>query len=910
MMKRRRYPQRSDLLTIRAQPKLREYRVRIPTLQERLIGESARERRLLDFLKASPSMDWFKRLKFRSPLRIFRRTIDRREEISISVPSPVGIRRHFHIHFIRKINWASLFSFCKACLSHPMNTALLFGSLCVAASGTMLVLLYLGLLNKAFPTKSSRNHWIEINTQILNALFTLMSIYQHPTLFHHLFLACRWRSEDVVQLRKVYCKNGAYRPREWAHMIVVILLLHTTCLCQYALCGLYWGFNSSNRPEFAEDLFFVLGTAAPVFAGVYAVYGPLGREYSSDSDEESQGKASDSDSDHSRPSKKFKLFERRVVVSKPEWVGGLFDCGDDATVGYLSFFCTFCVFGWNMERLGFGNMYVHMFTFLLLCVAPFWIFNISALNIHNYVIGDIVGAAGIVLCIFGLLYGGFWRIQMRKKFKLPGNSFCCGSASLTDYMQWMFCWACSLAQEVRTGNFYDVEDDSFYRKLVDGEGEALNSSDSIKEEGNNAIETMNPPVQPLMQLQDGAVVDNEIGPPPSCANDVADNSSIENIKLSTSNNNSSSSSSMKLRDYIPIYVVPTVEKGLLHRTPDREKRLLDFLKARPSKDWFLNFGFMTKRHGSLKSATAAAVDGSSPPRFRVPFVRKVDWKALFDYCKSWAKKPLNIALLVWLFFVAIGVLLLFLLMTGSLNGAIRKSSERKRWTETTNQILNALFTIMCLYQHPLITHHLILILRWRSSDAAELRKTYCKNPACGPYERAHIFFVVSLFHLTCFAQYAYCALFWAYTSKNRPDWAVYLFMGLGLAAPIVAALYMIYGPLGKKRGHVAAVESPEPHNESGTNLQKIYSGRVVVTKPVWVGGYLIAGMIHCGLSLIFLHILCVWVDMERLGFGNIGVIGIVLCFLGGFVRRLLASTNEEEVQTPRESVLLRQCCGE
>lgn len=519
----------SDLLTIPSTPKLREYRVRIPTLQERLIGESARERRLLDFLKASPSMDWFKRLKFRSPLRIFRRMVDRREEISISVPSPVGIRRHFHIHFIRKINWASLFSFCKAWLSHPMNTALLVWFLCVAASGTMLVLLYLGLLNKAFPTKSSRNHWIEINTQILNALFTLMSIYQHPTLFHHLFLACRWRSEDVVQLRKVYCKNGAYRPREWAHMIVVILLLHTTCLCQYALCGLYWGFNSSNRPEFAEDLFFVLGTAAPVFAGVYAVYGPLGREYSSDSDEESQGKASDSDSDHSRPSKKFKLFERRVVVSKPEWVGGLFDCGDDATVGYLSFFCTFCVFGWNMERLGFGNMYVHMFTFLLLCVAPFWIFNISALNIHNYVIGDIVGAAGIVLCIFGLLYGGFWRIQMRKKFKLPGNSFCCGSASLTDYMQWMFCWACSLAQEVRTGNFYDVEDDSFYRKLVDGEGEALNSSDSIKEEGNSAIETMNPPVQPLMQLQDGAVVDNEIGPPPSCANDVADNSSIENV---------------------------------------------------------------------------------------------------------------------------------------------------------------------------------------------------------------------------------------------------------------------------------------------------------------------------------------------------------------------------------------------
>ncbi|XP_072975748.1 uncharacterized protein [Typha angustifolia] len=485
----------SDSCTNQNAPILREYSIRVPSLQEKLLCAESRPRRLLDFLKANPSMEWFKKFKFPSPLKIFRRTINEREEISISVPSPVGISRGFHTHFIRKINWSSFFNICKKWLKNPMNIAILIWLLCVAASATMLGLLVLGVLDEAFPTTVSRNHWIEINNQVLNALFTLMSIYQHPNLFYHFFLLCRWQSEDIIELRKLYCKNGSYRPHEWAHMMVVVVLLHITCFAQYALCGLYWGFSSTQRPEFAENCFFVLGTTAPIFAGIYMVYSPLGRDYNSESDEESQAKSPCSDAKKLKRSG-LKLCQRRVVVNKPEWIGGLFDCSDDITVGYLSFCCTFCVFGWNMERLGFGNMYVHIFTFLLLCVAPFWIFNISALNIHNYVMGDIIGIAGILLCVFGLLYGGYWRIQMRKKFKLPGSTFCCGSASLTDYLQWMFCWACALAQEVRTGNFYDIEDDIFYRKLLGSDGESntvLNPNDH--ESGSNPIIIFDMPSQ-------------------------------------------------------------------------------------------------------------------------------------------------------------------------------------------------------------------------------------------------------------------------------------------------------------------------------------------------------------------------------------------------------------------------------
>ena len=61
----------------------------------------------------------------------------------------------------------------------------------------------------------------------------------------------------------------------------------------------------------------------------------------------------------------------------------------------MSATCTFCVFGWNMERLGFGNMYVHAFTFILLCVAPLLIFSVTALNVYDDDIRDAVVAVGV-----------------------------------------------------------------------------------------------------------------------------------------------------------------------------------------------------------------------------------------------------------------------------------------------------------------------------------------------------------------------------------------------------------------------------------------------------------------------------------------------------------------------------------
>ncbi|CAO2192569.1 unnamed protein product [Urochloa humidicola] len=367
------------------------------------------------------------------------------------------------------VDWASARRACKEWLKNPMNIALLLWLLCVGVSGGMLVLLLLSLLDGAFPAPAERSRWIEVNNQVLNALFTLMSLYQHPALFHHLFLLCRWRPRDAADLRAAYCKckcaAAAPRPGERAHIAIVVALLHLTVTCQYVLCGLYWGYTKTARPDLAEDVFFVLGVVAPVAAAMYTACSPLGKG----GDQFHELACSDSDS----PTTTHPIGIGHAVVVEPEWAGGMFDCGgeDAASTWCLSLSCTFCVFGRNMERLGFGNAYVHAATLALLCLAPLWVLGVSALHIHDAVIGDTVGAAGVLLCAGGLIYGGYWRIQMRRKFGLPGTrACCCGSESLTDYARWLFCWPCALAQEVRTANLYHVDGEILYSKVADDSG--------------------------------------------------------------------------------------------------------------------------------------------------------------------------------------------------------------------------------------------------------------------------------------------------------------------------------------------------------------------------------------------------------------------------------------------------------
>lgn len=393
------------------------------------------------------------------------RNSEDKDEISSS-SAPLAPMRSFgkriRVVMSRKIDWPSVMRMCKEWVRKPLNMALLLWVICVAVSGAILFLVMTGMLNRLLPKKSQRDEWFEVNNQIINALFTLMCLYQHPKRFHHLVLLCRWKPDDISGLRKIYCKNGTAKPNERAHMMVVIVLLHINCFAQYALCGLNLGYKRAERPLSGVGICVLVAIAAPAVAGLYCVLSPLGKDYECDGDEEAPKQLR-----RLSVEKQYAFAapdERGIVENKPEWKGGLFSLWEDFCVAYLSIFCCFCVFGWNMERLGFGNMYVHIATFLLFCMAPFWIFNLAAVNIDNDAVREILGIVGIVLCVFGLLYGGFWRIQMRKRFNLPPNNLCCGKPNVADCCQWLFCCWCSLAQEVRTGDFYETVEDGFQTK--------------------------------------------------------------------------------------------------------------------------------------------------------------------------------------------------------------------------------------------------------------------------------------------------------------------------------------------------------------------------------------------------------------------------------------------------------------
>ncbi|KAE8689638.1 putative Senescence associated protein 20 [Hibiscus syriacus] len=405
-----------------------------------------------------------------------------RDKVSrlVASSSGHGIRERLSGVFTKKINWVSVLKMSKEWIKDPMNMALFVWILCVAISGAILFLVMTGMLNKALPKKSQRDAWFEVNNQILNALFTLMCLYHHPERFYHLVLLCRWKPEDVSRLRKVYCKNGTYKPHEWAHMMVVVVLLHINCFAQYALCSLNWGFKRSERPPIGVAICISFAIAAPALAGLYTIISPLGKDYVCEMDEEAQKVVDDGESRRSEQSRR-KLFEKRysfasgdaeqIFESRPLWSGGILDFWNDISLAYLSVFCSCCVFGWNMERLGFGNMYVHIATFLLFCMAPFWIFNLAAVNIDNETVREVLSFTGIVLCLFGLCYGGFWRIQMRKRFNLPAYNFCFGNPGAGDCTLWIFCCWCTLAQEVRSGNSYDIVEDKLLRKQTNNGNE-------------------------------------------------------------------------------------------------------------------------------------------------------------------------------------------------------------------------------------------------------------------------------------------------------------------------------------------------------------------------------------------------------------------------------------------------------
>lgn len=276
----------------------------------------------------------------------------------------------------------------------------------------------------------------------------------------------------------------------------------------------------------------------------------------------------------------------------------------------------------------------------------------------------------------------------------------------------------------------------------------------------------------------------------------------------------------------------------------------------------------------------------SPPQqprrtLTIPFVGEMTSEVL----KKWLRDPFNWPIIAWGLAVFVSGAVLFMVMVGMLNRSLPRKATRDLYFEASNQTINALFTLFVLLLHPVRVLHLVWLLRWRPKDAVKLRNVYCKGGLPKPNEWMHMLIVLLLYQINCFAQYASCALNWAYTRSDRPVIPVVLCFVTALSAGCAAGIYTSVSPLGKgeadeDEGRDATLPGPRflhtpPKYDrlldraTTPSTSRPRADHVLVENPQWQGGVfscweapaLVAATICC-FPCVLGH------NLSRLGFGN------------------------------------------
>lgn len=315
--------------------------------------------------------------------------------------------RGITLPWVGEVKWKALGDMATEWLRNPMNWVLGLWGVAVFVSGAVLFMVMVGMLNNVLPRKADRDLWFEASNQTINALFTLFVLLLHPLRVLHLVWLLRWRRKDIPKLRNLYCKGGMPKPNEWSHMLVVLLLYQLNCFAQYAVCALNWCYTRAERPVMAVMVCFVTALSAGCAAGIYTNLSPLGKAASPPGEDdlaedlatEITGKTAALPGSRflHTPPKYDRLLDQNtststlgggpraglVLVENPQWQGGVFNCWEAPTLVAATVCCFPCVLGHNLSRLGFGNRYVHVATFLLACFAPFVIFELAAINVDS-----------------------------------------------------------------------------------------------------------------------------------------------------------------------------------------------------------------------------------------------------------------------------------------------------------------------------------------------------------------------------------------------------------------------------------------------------------------------------------------------------------------------------------------------
>jgi hypothetical protein len=149
----------------------------------------------------------------------------------------------------------------SSCFKYTKIVLIVIYALNIVAWGGMLFLILVGGTDMTMPDNQTRQVWLEIDSQILNALFCVTGIGLIP-----------WRVRDIIQfyseknIHKVLARHSYTNSLVWIQIVIWTFIANS--LFQIGMALSMWTLNMYTRPPWLVGMFVGLGCVSGAFAGL------------------------------------------------------------------------------------------------------------------------------------------------------------------------------------------------------------------------------------------------------------------------------------------------------------------------------------------------------------------------------------------------------------------------------------------------------------------------------------------------------------------------------------------------------------------------------------------------------------------------------------------------------------------
>eukprot|EP01119_Soliformovum_irregulare_P011532 TRINITY_DN2906_c0_g1_i1.p1 TRINITY_DN2906_c0_g1~~TRINITY_DN2906_c0_g1_i1.p1 ORF type:complete len:237 (-),score=40.17 TRINITY_DN2906_c0_g1_i1:54-659(-) len=157
--------------------------------------------------------------------------------------------------------WSALKKQLKELLSTVSGWMWLWLYLTIVVSGAILFMVLVGMVPIA--DKQKKDDYIEINSQILNAIFSLMAVASHPLRLFALYLFFFNRAS----LAKNFYPYAMDLPGK---TLLVLFFLNLNCFAQYPISYAMWAYHVNDRPPYIIPVFLPISFGATAVGGILA----------------------------------------------------------------------------------------------------------------------------------------------------------------------------------------------------------------------------------------------------------------------------------------------------------------------------------------------------------------------------------------------------------------------------------------------------------------------------------------------------------------------------------------------------------------------------------------------------------------------------------------------------------------